>query len=194
MLVSNVICHAFSWMFSMMCTKHIWLTLSQVMACCLMAPSHNLSKCWSKYMLPYGVTRPQWVNSCSMATAYNINGLVQERCNSIANALELCFSCTNSSIYIHALDVTMPGHTCTNIQCLMMIWLSTWLHQAITWTNADFSLVRLCGIHLGAIKQRVSKLLFCLMSLKTVLLNYLVLSHHQGCMMSQHIVTLWHHI
>ena len=29
---------------------------------------------------------------------HNINGLVQERRNSIANALELCLSCTNTSI------------------------------------------------------------------------------------------------
>ena len=31
---------------------------------------------------------------------YHIDGLVQERCNSIANALELQLSCTNSSISI----------------------------------------------------------------------------------------------
>ena len=29
----------------------------------------------------------------------NIDGLMQERRNSIANALELCLSCTNPSIY-----------------------------------------------------------------------------------------------
>ena len=32
---------------------------------------------------------------------YYIDGLVQERRNSIANALELRLSCTNSSIYMH---------------------------------------------------------------------------------------------
>ena len=30
-------------------------------------------------------------------TVGEIDGLVQERCNSIANALELCLSCTNPS-------------------------------------------------------------------------------------------------
>ena len=32
-------------------------------------------------------------------------------------------------------------------------WLDAWRHQAITWTNVDFSLVRFCGIHLRAISQ-----------------------------------------
>ena len=36
-------------------------TLVQVMAWCLMAPSHYLRQCWPRYMSPYGVTRPQWV-------------------------------------------------------------------------------------------------------------------------------------
>ena len=37
-------------------------TLVQVMAWCHQATSHYLSQCWPKFMLPYGVTRPQWVN------------------------------------------------------------------------------------------------------------------------------------
>ena len=46
---------------SSMYTKNIWLTLPQVMAWCLTAPSHNLSQCWWRYMSSYGFTRPQWV-------------------------------------------------------------------------------------------------------------------------------------
>ena len=38
-------------------------TLGQVMAWCRQAPSHYLSHCWARSMSPYGVTRPQWVNS-----------------------------------------------------------------------------------------------------------------------------------
>ena len=37
-------------------------TLVQVMACCVTATSHYLNQCWYKPMLPYGITRPQWVN------------------------------------------------------------------------------------------------------------------------------------
>ena len=32
-------------------------------------------------------------------------------------------------------------------------WLSTWRHQAITWTKANFSLVRCYGIHMTKISQ-----------------------------------------
>ena len=39
----------------------------------------------------------------------NINGLVQERCNSITNALELCLSCTNPSIYYMLFTAQLPG-------------------------------------------------------------------------------------
>ena len=39
--------------------------LFQVMAWCHQATSHYLSKCWPRSLSPYGVTRPQWVNSSS---------------------------------------------------------------------------------------------------------------------------------
>ena len=44
-------------------------------------------------------------------------------------------------------------------------WLDAWWHQAITWTNADFSSVRFCDIHLRAISQQGPELLFGTMSL-----------------------------
>ena len=37
-------------------------TLVLVMAWCRQATSHYLSQCWSRSMLPYGVTRPHWVS------------------------------------------------------------------------------------------------------------------------------------
>ena len=37
-----------------------------------------------------------WGPLCNLEN--NVNGLVQERCNSIANAMELCLSYTNPSI------------------------------------------------------------------------------------------------
>ena len=49
----------------------------------------NLNISWSKL--------PNAAKSCGMN--YHIEGLVQERHNSIANALELCLSPTNPSIY-----------------------------------------------------------------------------------------------
>ena len=49
---------------------HWWLinigsTLAQVMAWCLMAPSHYLSQCRPRSLLPQGITRPQWDNKVS---------------------------------------------------------------------------------------------------------------------------------
>ena len=38
-------------------------TLVQVMAWCRQATSHYLGQCWPRSLSPYGVTRPQWVNS-----------------------------------------------------------------------------------------------------------------------------------
>ena len=38
-------------------------TLVQVMAWCRQATSHYLNQCWPISLSPYGVTRPQWVNS-----------------------------------------------------------------------------------------------------------------------------------
>ena len=38
-------------------------TLVQVMAWCRQATSHYLNQCWPWSLAPYGVTRPQWVNS-----------------------------------------------------------------------------------------------------------------------------------
>ena len=37
--------------------------LVQVMAWCRQATSHYLNQCWPRSMSPYGITRPQWVNS-----------------------------------------------------------------------------------------------------------------------------------
>ena len=41
-------------------------TLVQVMAWCHQATSHYRSQCWPRSVPPYGVTRPQWVNSLSL--------------------------------------------------------------------------------------------------------------------------------
>ena len=40
-------------------------TLVQIMAWCRQATSHCRSQCWPRFLSPYGVTRPQWVNEPS---------------------------------------------------------------------------------------------------------------------------------
>ena len=51
-------------------------TLVQVMAWCHQATSLYLSQCWSKSMSPYGVTRPQWVNTWMKETMNDQNAIV----------------------------------------------------------------------------------------------------------------------
>ena len=48
-------------------------TLVQVKAWCCQATSHHLSKCWPRSLLPYAVTRPQWVKlkSYGLPTTYH---------------------------------------------------------------------------------------------------------------------------
>ena len=43
-------------------------TLVQVMAWCRQAASHYLSQCCPRSLSPYGVTRPQWVNTLQINT------------------------------------------------------------------------------------------------------------------------------
>ena len=65
----------------------IWMSLDfiddqsklvQVMAWCHQATSHYLSQCWPRSLMPYDVTRPQWVN-CSISlicSPKNFTGLI----------------------------------------------------------------------------------------------------------------------
>ena len=46
-------------------------TLVQVMALCREAMSHYLSQCRPRSLTPYGVTRPQWLNSLASGTCGN---------------------------------------------------------------------------------------------------------------------------
>ena len=63
-----------------------------------------------------------------MAESLHIDGLVQERRNSIANALELLLSCTNPSIYgIKIWNViTYP---CPNLRGIVSLQEATLLYQ-----------------------------------------------------------------
>ena len=110
------------------------------------ATSHYLSQCWPRSMSPYGIARPQWVNSlapgrcgsiflsiihehvlqiifmktsCKIAprwmpqnTCEDIDGLVHERCNSSALAMEFSLSCINPLICQH----------------WFKLWLDAWCH------------------------------------------------------------------
>ena len=77
--------------------------------------------------------------------------------------------------YTFKIIVTYPRGECVNLRSCGLYEQTEcgWQHLPITWTNVDFSLVRFCGIHLRAISLWVLKLLFCIMSLKSILLRLL---------------------
>ena len=52
-------------------------TLVQVMAWCRQAASHYLNQCWPRPMSPYGITRPQWINSLRPGDKCNGVSIVQ---------------------------------------------------------------------------------------------------------------------
>ena len=62
-------------------------------------------------------------------------------------------------------------------------------HQAITWTNIKFSLVRFCGTRVRTISQPMSKIIFFIMSLKFIFLKSSPHSH--GTMVQLCHVSAW---
>ena len=87
----------------------------------------------------------------------------------------LIYQCTEL-IYTTCLPQCIDIPNWLTLQCIKSLWpgdaiwrhrygsifaqvmVATWRHQAITWTNVEFLLVRYCGIHLRAISQIVPKL------------------------------------
>ena len=47
-------------------------TLVQVMSWCSQATSHYLDQCWPRSLSPYGVTRPQWVNTLCLCGSMRV--------------------------------------------------------------------------------------------------------------------------
>ena len=72
-------------------------TLFQVMAWCHQATSHYLSQCWPRSMLPYVVTRSQWVNVIRARNC--IDGLTQDCGNCSLLAMELPELCPKPLIW-----------------------------------------------------------------------------------------------
>ena len=66
--------------------------------------------------------------------------------------------------------LVMPHENINLYQHWLRWWLFAWQHQTIAWTNADFRLIRFCGLNLREILQRNTELLFCTMNLKIMIL------------------------
>ena len=138
----QVTSHCLTWammnLFTAACMHH------QALLGALQATSHYLSQSWPRAMSPYDTTRPQWVKragcshisyrlavlsweilNCIMFIDH-LDGLVQEKRNSIANALELRLSCTNPLIYD-------TSHSCSSYVTYLLqdwIWLICWVETS----------------------------------------------------------------
>ena len=79
---------------------HDMSTLVQVMVWCHQATSHYLSQCWPRFVLPYGVIRPQWVNSSNViwATRTILNEILNQHTKYIFNEILLKLSSATSPI------------------------------------------------------------------------------------------------
>ena len=97
-------------------------TLVQVMACCRQATSHYLSQCWPRSLSPYGITRPQWVNSSP--PGQNGHHFIDD----IFMNEKFCISIRVSLKFV-------PKGPTDNKSAMVQVMANR--HQAITRTNAD---------------------------------------------------------
>ena len=94
-------------------------TLVKVMAWCRQATSRYLSQCWPRYLSPYGVTRPQWVNNqWRRATAiflfHNTTIRYISRLNEISNGIYTFVFILFTSIWV---NINYIGHLTKTIIC-----------------------------------------------------------------------------
>ena len=117
-------------------------TLAQVMAWCHQATSHYLGQCWASSMSPYGITRPQWVNSLAPGGFRYSLKLVYFNLISMVNILRIFYE-----IAIR----WMPQHL-TDQSTLAV------RQQAITWANVDIDICR----HMASLSH--NELIFLLLA------------------------------
>ena len=98
-------------------------TLVQVMAWCYQAPSHYLSQSWPRSLSPYGVTRPQWVNTM------------------IAHALALCIIRTLTNISKTSYSMWKGFQLPPLSQCWTIIGKTYFLHNLL-WISPWIKSVR----------------------------------------------------
>ena len=126
-------------------------TLVQVMAWCRQATNHYLSQCWPRSLSPYGVTRPQWVNTLRPKQNRHLIAVILKVFSwmkIIIFRLKFLWSLSKSVHLIHFWVSIALGY------CFLQKAIA-WAkkarqHQAITstWTNVDFSSVRLIWGHI----------------------------------------------
>ena len=93
-------------------------TLIQVMAWCHQATSHFLNQCWPRSPKPYGVTRPQWVNTFPLR---------QNWCPFTDGILELIFLYDNCWILVSTQEKCLPEGPINNKPVLVQTIAWHWI-------------------------------------------------------------------
>ena len=89
-----------------------WSTLALVMAWRRQAKSHCLNKCWTSFMMSYGVFRPHWVNWPHLSRFHCIN-----ICHKNINVHKIIFS----NLYFSIIYTTMKQYDMFSIKYLTII-------------------------------------------------------------------------
>ena len=89
------------------------------MACCLQATIHYPSQCWQRSLLPYGVARPQWVNTiCRIIISIWVSNTTTEKAfhrQNRATSLEMAIK---SNTISHAWIKSGKYHLATTLDCI----------------------------------------------------------------------------
>ena len=105
----------------------------QVMAWCCQATSHYLSQCWPRSMLPYGITRPQWVKLKILLRYFNCKLICcVEKTNISLGWFFNCINHTYKLSELHFLHVSLHhiycnqvkifiGHGCEPVTCCCVL-------------------------------------------------------------------------
>ena len=71
------------------------------------------------------------------------------------NVFQCIFLHENTGIFIKISLEFVPKGSINNIPALVQIMAWRWQHQAITWTNVDWSSVKSCDIHIKTISEQM---------------------------------------
>ena len=98
-------------------------TLVQVMAWWRQAASHYLIQCWPRFMLPYGVTRPQWVKGTPRGPCCHMASVGHNDLINYGTSVPLCIPLRNICSLLK-MDMAMHTSVCTEpwwveIGCLL---------------------------------------------------------------------------
>ena len=90
-------------------------TLVQVMAWCRQATSHYLNQCWPRFMLPYGVTRPQWVKNEPITSLWPSDNIRWTSSSTLVQVMACCLLSAKLIIWSNAGLIWFSWPNCSEI-------------------------------------------------------------------------------